>query len=70
MFCFQAELIEPALKGTLNVLNSVAKASSVKRVVLTSSMAAVSYNTKPQTPQTIVDESWFSDPDMCRDQEV
>ncbi|KAE8647384.1 hypothetical protein Csa_003605 [Cucumis sativus] len=66
----QAELIEPALKGTLNVLNSVAKASSVKRVVLTSSMAAVSYNTKPQTPQTIVDESWFSDPDMCRDQEI
>ncbi|XP_038901183.1 phenylacetaldehyde reductase-like [Benincasa hispida] len=66
----QGELIEPALKGTLNVLNSVAKASSVKRVVLTSSMAAVSYSTRPQTPQTIVDDTWFSDPQMCTDQQL
>ncbi|KAJ0481050.1 putative 3-beta hydroxysteroid dehydrogenase/isomerase, NAD(P)-binding domain superfamily [Helianthus annuus] len=30
----QTELIEPALKGTLNVLGSCSKASSVKRVVV------------------------------------
>jgi len=35
------DLVEPALKGTLNVLNSVEKAGSTKRVVLTSSIAAV-----------------------------
>ncbi|MGK7395742.1 MAG: SDR family oxidoreductase [Candidatus Cyclobacteriaceae bacterium M3_2C_046] len=35
------ELIEPAVKGTRNVLNSVNKSRSVKRVVLTSSVAAI-----------------------------
>jgi nucleoside-diphosphate-sugar epimerase len=34
----QKELVDPALKGTLNVLSSVAKSKSVKRVVLTSSI--------------------------------
>jgi dihydroflavonol-4-reductase len=37
----QKELIEPALKGTRNVLNSVNATQSVRRVVLTSSCAAV-----------------------------
>ncbi|WNJ19843.1 NAD-dependent epimerase/dehydratase family protein [Pontibacter sp. G13] len=36
-----AELVQPALKGTQNVLNAVAKADSVKRVVLTSSVVAI-----------------------------
>lgn len=35
------ELLNPALKGTENVLNSVNKASSVKRVVLTSSVVSI-----------------------------
>ncbi|EXB93324.1 hypothetical protein L484_015312 [Morus notabilis] len=63
----EAELLDPAVKGTLNVLNSCAKSSSVKRVVLTSSIAAVSYNGKPRTPDVIVDETWFSDPDICKE---
>ncbi|XP_065867222.1 phenylacetaldehyde reductase [Euphorbia lathyris] len=62
----QAELIDPAVKGTLNVLNSCAKVPSVKRVVLTSSIAAVAYNGKPRTPEVVVDETWVSDPDFCR----
>ena len=37
----QKELIEPALEGTRNVLNSVNSTESVRRVVLTSSVAAV-----------------------------
>lgn len=37
----QAQLITPALNGTLNVLASVNKTESVKRVVLTSSIAAL-----------------------------
>ncbi|CAK8564677.1 unnamed protein product [Lathyrus sativus] len=63
----QAELIDPALKGTLNVLKSCAKSSSLKRVVLTSSMAAVAYNGKPRTPEVVVDETWFTDPDLSRE---
>tara|TARA_B100000401_G_scaffold277399_1_gene189319 strand:- start:210 stop:1232 length:1023 start_codon:yes stop_codon:yes gene_type:complete len=35
------ELIEPAVKGTQNVLEAANQASSVKRVVLTSSVAAI-----------------------------
>lgn len=37
----QKDLIEPALFGTENVLNSVNKTASVKKVVLTSSVAAI-----------------------------
>ncbi|KAG6630779.1 hypothetical protein CIPAW_13G043800, partial [Carya illinoinensis] len=61
----QAELIDPALKGTLNVLRSCAKVSSVKRVVITSSMAAVAFNGKPLGPDVVIDETWFSDPAFC-----
>lgn len=37
----QRDLVDPAVKGTLNVLAACARSPSVKRVVLTSSMAAV-----------------------------
>jgi len=43
----QKELVDPALKGTLNVLHSVAKDGNVKRVVLTSSVAAVAAKSMP-----------------------
>ncbi|KAL3620357.1 hypothetical protein CASFOL_035269 [Castilleja foliolosa] len=62
----QAELIDPALKGTLNVLQSCAKVPSIKRIVLTSSVAAVAFNGKPRTPEVVVDETWWSDPEICR----
>ncbi|KAM0008931.1 putative cinnamyl-alcohol dehydrogenase [Helianthus debilis subsp. tardiflorus] len=66
----QTELIEPALKGTLNVLGSCSKASSVKRVVVTSSLAAVAFNTRPKTPEVVIDETWFSDPDFCKEKKL
>ncbi|EYU46248.1 hypothetical protein ABFS82_04G060200 [Erythranthe guttata] len=62
----EAELINPALKGTLNVLRSCAKTPTVKRVVLTSSIVAVFANGKPRTPEVVVDETWWSDPLFCR----
>ncbi|GMY22528.1 phenylacetaldehyde reductase-like isoform X1 [Fagus crenata] len=61
----QAELIDPALKGTLNVLRSCAKVPSIKRVVITSSMAAVAFNGKLLAPDVIIDETWFSDAAFC-----
>ncbi|XP_058082534.1 phenylacetaldehyde reductase-like [Magnolia sinica] len=61
----QADLIDPAVKGTLNVLRSCAKSSSVKRVVVTSSTAAIAYNDKPLAPDVVVDETWFTDPEFC-----
>ncbi|KAL6125013.1 hypothetical protein ACLB2K_077521 [Fragaria x ananassa] len=58
----QAELINPAVKGTLNVLKSCKKFPTVKRVVLTSSIASVIMNGKPLTPDVVVDETWYSNP--------
>ncbi|XP_052201156.1 phenylacetaldehyde reductase-like isoform X1 [Diospyros lotus] len=66
----QADLIDPALKGTLNLLGSCAKTSTVKRVVLTSSMSSVAYNSRPRTPDVIVDETWFSDPEFCKENKL
>ncbi|KAK8960776.1 Cinnamoyl-CoA reductase 1 [Platanthera guangdongensis] len=61
----QAELLDPAVKGTLNVLNSCSKTSTVKRVIVTSSVAAVAYNERPRGSDVIVDETWFSNADFC-----
>ncbi|KAK1425316.1 hypothetical protein QVD17_20667 [Tagetes erecta] len=61
----QAQLIDPAVKGTLNVLKSAAKVQSLKRVVLTSSMSAVTFGFRPLESGVVVDETWFSDPLFC-----
>ncbi|CAL5352434.1 cinnamoyl-CoA reductase 1-like isoform X2 [Camellia sinensis] len=66
----QKELINPALKGTLNVLGSCAKSPTVKRVVLTSSTAAVECIGRPRTPNEITDETWFSDPEFCKENKL
>lgn len=62
---FQAELIDPAVKGTLNVLRSCTKVPSLKRVIITSSMASVMFDGKPLIPDVVIDETWFSDPTYC-----
>nr|GEV61219.1 tetraketide alpha-pyrone reductase 1-like [Tanacetum cinerariifolium] len=60
------ELIDPAVKGTLNVLKSASKVSSLKRVILTSSTASVSaHDQKVLEFGDVVDETWFSDPQLC-----
>ncbi|XP_071709416.1 phenylacetaldehyde reductase-like [Rutidosis leptorrhynchoides] len=63
----QEDLIDPAVKGTLNVLSSCSKVPSIKRVVLTSSVAALLYNGLPLTPEVVVDETWFSNQQFCRE---
>ena len=65
----QAELLDPAVNGTLDVLRSCKKAS-IKRVTITSSMADVTYNGKPRTPDVVVDETWFSSPEVCEKNKV
>ncbi|CAI0393807.1 unnamed protein product [Linum tenue] len=61
----QVELVDPAVKGTLNVLRSCMKVPSIKRVVITSSMAAVVFNGRTLAPDVVVDETWFSDAEFC-----
>ncbi|XP_047327138.1 phenylacetaldehyde reductase-like [Impatiens glandulifera] len=60
-----AEIVEPAVKGTINVLNSCAKTPSVRRVILTSSITAVSFTTR-RSSEGVLDETWFSDPEHCK----
>ena len=69
-FRVRAELIDPALKGTINVLRSCSKVPSVKRVVVTSSLASVLFTGEPLTPEVLIDESWFSDPVICKESKV
>ncbi|XP_059663201.1 cinnamoyl-CoA reductase 1-like [Cornus florida] len=60
----EEELIEPAVKGTLNVLKACSEAN-VKRVVVVSSGAAVSLN--PSWPKgKVKDETCWSDKEYCR----
>ncbi|XP_010661299.3 phenylacetaldehyde reductase [Vitis vinifera] len=66
----QAELIDPALKGIINVLRSCAKVPSVKRVVVTSSMTSVVFTGKPLTSEVLINESWFSDPVLCNESKL
>ncbi|KAG2255138.1 hypothetical protein Bca4012_091692 [Brassica carinata] len=64
----QAELIEPAVKGTINVLATCTKVSSVKRVILTSSMATLHSPNFPLGPNVLLDETTFSDPSVCEEE--
>uniref|UniRef100_A0A803KP25 NAD-dependent epimerase/dehydratase domain-containing protein n=1 Tax=Chenopodium quinoa TaxID=63459 RepID=A0A803KP25_CHEQI len=60
----QVEVLDPAVKGTLNVLNACTRVPSVKRVVFTSSLATVLFTGIPLAPDVVVDESWFSKPQL------
>ncbi|KAL9269365.1 Tetraketide alpha-pyrone reductase 2-like protein [Drosera capensis] len=61
----QATLVDPCVKGTLNVLKSCKKATSVKRVVLTSSCSAIRYREDASIISPLSESHW-SDPDYCK----
>ncbi|XP_073525694.1 uncharacterized protein [Phyllobates terribilis] len=64
----QAELIDPAVKGTINVLTSCAKSPSLKRVIFTSTAGTMMFRRTTHNPEnTMADETWFSDPELCRE---
>ncbi|XLS48404.1 hypothetical protein HN51_022762, partial [Arachis hypogaea] len=53
------EFLDPAVKETLNVLQSCEIAVG-KHVILTSSITAVTFNGRLLTPKAVVDDTWFS----------
>ncbi|XP_048318978.2 tetraketide alpha-pyrone reductase 2 [Ziziphus jujuba] len=61
----QATLIDPCIKGTLNVLNSCSKADSVKRIVLTSSCSSIRYRFDVQQVSPL-NESHWTDLEYCK----
>ena len=60
----QRDLVDPAVEGTLNVLTSCAKANSVQRVVLTSSMAAIS--DEPVEGKLFTEKDWNEQSTLTR----
>ena len=61
----QKQIIDVAVKGTQNVLDSVARAPSVQRIVMTSSIAAVmSYD---QQDRTYTEDDWCTSDDIGLD---
>ncbi|MBU2675888.1 MAG: NAD-dependent epimerase/dehydratase family protein, partial [Gammaproteobacteria bacterium] len=60
----QKQIIDVAVKGTQNVLDSVAGTPSVKRIVMTSSIAAViSYD---QQDRTYTEDDWCTSDNISR----
>jgi len=59
------ELIRPATDGALRVLKA-SRAAGVKRVVMTSSMAAIAYGWGENRPAVLTEEHW-SHPDNLKD---
>ncbi|GJM85365.1 hypothetical protein PR202_ga01810 [Eleusine coracana subsp. coracana] len=61
----QSTVLDPAVKGTLNILK-VSSAAKVQKLVVMSSVAAVDFN--PNWPQDkIKDESCWSDKEFCKE---
>ena len=61
----QKQIIDVAVKGTQNVLDSVARTPSIRRIVMTSSIAAVmSYN---QQDKTYTEDDWCTSDDIWLD---
>lgn len=61
----KATLIDPCINGTLNVLRSCSKSSSLKRIVLTSSCSSIRYRDDVQQVSPL-NESHWSDPEYCK----
>ena len=56
------QLMKPAVEGTNNVLLGCTAAGTVKRLVVTSSVAAIGYPLKKDYPaDSTFDESWWTD---------
>eukprot|EP00250_Pteridium_aquilinum_P013714 c21525_g1_i1 orf=255-1298(+) len=59
------DCIDPAVQGTVNVLKSCSKSPSIKRIVFTSSAAAVRFTQLEDIPGQRFDENCWTDVEMC-----
>lgn len=61
----QEQMVEPAVRGTEYVIDAAVEAGTVRRMVLTSSIGAVTMDPN-RGPDVVVDESCWSDLDFCK----
>ncbi|MQL99570.1 hypothetical protein Taro_032302 [Colocasia esculenta] len=64
IFFFGAEILDPSIKGTINVLGSCKKNPSLRRVVLTSSSSTVRVR-EDIDPKVSLDETSWSSVELC-----
>lgn len=62
-------MVEPAVRGTGYVIDAAAEVGTVRRVVFTSSIGAVTMNPN-RGPDVVVDESCWSDLEFCKKTKV
>jgi dihydroflavonol-4-reductase len=60
----QKDLVDPAVNGTTSVLESCAKAPSVRRVIVTSSMAAIT--DEPESERELTESDWNDKSSLTR----
>jgi dihydroflavonol-4-reductase len=60
----QKDLVEPAVKGTLSMLEACLKSGTVKRVIITSSVAAITDSPNPNHIYT--EKDWNKDSSLTR----
>lgn len=65
----QEQMVEPAVRGTGYVIDAAAEVGTVRRVVFTSSIGAVTMNPN-RGPDVVVDESCWSDLEFCKKTKV
>lgn len=69
MVYLQEKMVEPAVIGTRYVINAAADVGTVRRVVLTSSIGAITMDPN-RSPDVVVDESCWSDLEYCKSTKV
>lgn len=60
----ERDLVRPAIEGTLSMLSACAKSASVKRVVVTSSMAAIT--DEPDSERVLTEADWNEKSSLTR----
>ncbi|RZS26930.1 hypothetical protein BHM03_00060353 [Ensete ventricosum] len=69
LYVWKEEMVEPAVRGTRYVIHAAANAGTVRRVVFTSSIGAVTMD-PGRGPDVVVDESCWSDVEHCKNTRV
>ena len=67
MFAMQNEVIKPTINGMLSIMKACVNAKTVRKLVFTSSAAAVRYG---EHEKPVYDENCWTDVEFCRNKKM